>query len=557
MSPPTMSEPRSRRRLSLRARLLWAFLIPLFVVLAGVGLAATTALRLELTAQVDAQLAGAVDRSAKADGTPDRGAALPSPVPDTGTGTGTGRHGDGGPGDRHDGGPPDFLSARGQGDGTLGARVVDGSVTQAAVIGADGQIQALTTAQTGALAGVPVDGRPRTFDLGHDLGDYRVVAASAPDGDAIVTGLPFESTERALLRLVAAEVAVGLVGLVAAAVAGFLVIRRTLRPLRRVATTAARVAELPLSSGEVRLAERVPPADTDPHTEVGQVGSALNRLLDHVEQSLAARQASETQVRQFVADASHELRTPVAAIRGYAELVRRRGSAVPEDVGHALRRIESEGVRMSGLVDDLLLLARLDAGRDLATEEVDLTALLVDAVSDAHAAGPGHHWRIEQPGAGVLVPGDAGRLQQVLANLLANIRTHTPEGTTATARLSVSGGWAVLQVEDDGPGIPPALVASVFERFARGDSSRSRTAGSTGLGLAIVQAVVTAHGGTATVSSAPGRTVFTVRLPGASMAAPDTDTDSDAEGSPMTTAGNESPAEDRTLRRAPWRPAAT
>jgi two-component system OmpR family sensor kinase len=521
MTPPAPPLPRSRRRLSLRARLLWAFLIPLVVVLAVVGIGATVALQKELTGQVDQRLAAAVGRSSNADRGPGNGGA-----PDSG-----GQHGDpDGDGDGYGG--PDFLSARGQGDGTLGARVVDGTATQAGVIDADGQNLPLDDVQRALLAGVASDGRPRTVDLGHDLGDYRVVASPAPDGEVIVTGLPLGSTHEALLRLIAAEVVVGLLGLLAAAIAGFLVIRRTLRPLHRVASTATRVAELPLSSGEVRLAERVPPADTDTHTEVGQVGSALNRMLDHVEQSLAARQASETQVRQFVADASHELRTPIASIRGYAELVRRRGSEVPDDVGHALRRIESEGVRMSGLVDDLLLLARLDAGRDLATEEVDLTALLVDAVSDAHAAGPGHRWRIEQPGAAVVVPGDASRLHQVVANLLANIRTHTPEGTTATARLSVSDGWAVLQVEDDGPGIPPELVSTVFERFARGDSSRSRTAGSTGLGLAIVHAVVTAHGGSAIVTSAPGRTVFTVRLPDAAVTAPDVDDDLDGESSP-------------------------
>jgi two-component system OmpR family sensor kinase len=519
-----------------------------------VGVGATFALQKELTGQVDRRLATAVDRSTSADEVP--GGAVSA-------GEGASGSGDGGPHGDHDGdgfGGPDFLGARGQAEGTLGARLVDGIATEVAVLGARGQDRELTPAQRGILAGVAADGRPRTVDLGGDLGDYRIAAAPAADGDVIVTGLPLSSTHDALLRLIAAEVAVGLLGVLVAAVAGFLVIRRTLRPLHRVATTAGRVAELPLSSGEVRLAERVPPADTDPRTEVGQVGSALNRLLDHVEQSLAARQASETQVRQFVADASHELRTPVASIRGYAELVRRRGSEVPEDVGHALRRIESEGVRMSGLVDDLLLLARLDAGRDLAVEDVDLTALLVDAVSDAHAAGPRHRWRIEQPGAAVLVPGDGSRLHQVLANLLANVRTHTPEGTTATARLSTESGWAVLQVEDDGPGIPPALLGAVFERFARGDSSRSRTAGSTGLGLAIVHAVVTAHGGRATVTSEPGRTVFTVRLPNASMTTPEIDTDSLPDEPPTTGTDEQLPNDhpaDHPDRRAPSRPGPT
>ncbi|RBY83893.1 two-component sensor histidine kinase [Geodermatophilus sp. TF02-6] len=476
--------------MSLRARLLCAFLVPLVGVLAVVGAAATAALYRELLGQVDTQLAAAVDRSARADEAP--GAV------------------------RRDDVGPDFLLAPGQGDGTLGARVEDGVVTEAAVIGTRGQGDPLTDAQVAALAGVAADGVPRTTGLG-DLGDYRVVATATDDGDVIVTGLPLHSAQSALLRLVAVEVAAGLLGLLAAGAAGFLLIGRTLRPLHRVAATASRVAEVPLSSGEVRLAERVPAADTDRHTEVGRVGGALNRLLDHVEASVTARQASETRLRQFVADASHELRTPVTSIRGYTELVRRSGR-VPDDVDASLRRVESEAVRMSGLVDDLLLLARLDAGRELATGTVDLTALVVDVVSDAHAAGPGHRWRVDLPHAVVTVPGDGGRLHQVLANLLANIRTHTPEGTTATTRLSAEDGEAVLEVADDGPGIPPDLLGGVFERFARGDSARSRERGSTGLGLAIVQAVVTGHGGRVAVTSVPGRTVFTVRLPHATVA---------------------------------------
>jgi two-component system OmpR family sensor kinase len=487
-----------RRRLSLRAKLLWAFLVPLVLVLAVVGTVATAALRQELIGQVDTRLDAAVGRSSHADAVPgDRG---PRTYP-----------GDDG---------PDFLFTPGQGDGTLGARVQDGVVTEAGVIGTSGEQEALTVAQGEVLADVAAGGVPRTVQLGGDLGSYRVLAVAADDGGVLVTGLPLASTGDAVLRLIAVEVAAGLLGVLAAAGAGFLVLRRTLRPLHRVAATAGRVAELPLSTGEVQLAERVPDADTDPHTEVGRVGAALNRLLDHVEDSLAARHASETQVRQFVADASHELRTPVTSIRGYAELVRRQGSAVPDDVAQALRRVEGEAVRMSDLVDDLLLLARLDAGRELADDPVDLTALVLDVVSDAHAAGPGHRWRVDLPPVAVQVIGDESRLHQVLANLLTNVRTHTPSGTTAVTRLRADDGWAVLEVVDDGPGIPPELLGSVFERFARGDSSRSRNAGSTGLGLAIVQAVVTGSGGALSVASEPGRTAFTVRLPGATVVEP-------------------------------------
>jgi two-component system OmpR family sensor kinase len=233
------------------------------------------------------------------------------------------------------------------------------------------------------------------------------------------------------------------------------------------------------------------------------------------------------QVRQFVADASHELRTPLASIRGYAEVFRRQRTdgrtPAPEDVDHMLRRVEAESMRMSVLVDDLLLLARLDAGRDLELGEVDLSVVVLDAVSDASVAGPAHSWRVDIPPVAVLLPGDAARLHQVLANLLANVRTHTPEGTAATARLRVEDGSAVLEVADDGPGIPAALQPQVFERFARGDASRSRAAGSTGLGLAIVAAVVAAHDGSVAVASRPGRTVFTVRLPGAVLGDPEDD----------------------------------
>ncbi|SFT56797.1 two-component system, OmpR family, sensor kinase [Geodermatophilus amargosae] len=489
------------RSRSLRARLLWAFLVPLALVLAVVGTAATAAVHGELLGQVDDRLAAAVDRSAHADGAPGDGEA------------GDGEAGDGEAGD---GDGPDFLLVPGQGDGTLGARVVDGAVVEAAVIGTGGEGEALTREQAAVLAGVPADDVARTVDLG-PLGDYRVVATATGDGGAIVTGLPLASAETALVRLVAVEAVAGLLGLLAAGAVGSVVVGRTLRPLHRVAATAGRVAELPLSSGEVQLAERVPAAHTDPRTEVGRVGAALNRLLNSVESGIAARQASETRLRRFVADASHELRTPVTSIRGYTELVRRRGG-LPEDADASLRRVEAEAVRMSGLVDDLLLLARLDAGRELAVDTVDLTGLVMDAVSDAHAAGPAHSWRVDLPAAAVLAPGDAARLHQVLANLLANVRTHTPPGTTATTRLRAEDGTAVLEVADDGPGLPAGLLPGVFERFARGDASRSRASGSTGLGLAIVAAVVEGHGGTVGVDSRPGRTVFTVRLPGATVA---------------------------------------
>jgi two-component system OmpR family sensor kinase len=372
----------------------------------------------------------------------------------------------------------------------------------------------LDTDQRAAVTSVPVDGRPRTVDV-PGLGDYRLIAVQATDGSTLVTGLPLGPAHETVWRLVLVEAIVAGAALVMAGLAGAFIVRASLSPLRRVAATARRVTELPLAKGEVDLSVRVPDADTDTRTEVGQVGAALNRMLGHVGDALAVRHASETRVRQFVADASHELRTPLAAIRGYAELTRRGRETVPGDVAHALGRIESESARMTTLVDDLLLLARLDSGRPLDRDPVQLSQIVVDSVNDAHAVSPDHRWMLELPDDPVTVTGDSARLRQVLANLLANARTHTPAGTTVTTSLAVVDGSAIVSVADDGPGIPDQVLPDVFERFARGDTSRSRAAGSTGLGLAIVAAVVDAHGGRVEVSSRTGATVFRVHLPDA------------------------------------------
>lgn len=378
----------------------------------------------------------------------------------------------------------------------------------------------LTAAQQRALAGVPRDGHAHTVDL-PDLGSYRVQYAASPDGSATYyVALPTKDVDDNIDTLIVVEVCVTAAGLLAASLAGFVIVGVATRPLRRVAATATRVSELPLHTGEVNLSERVPESECDPHTEVGQVGAALNRMLDHVHGALHARQQSEMRVRQFVADASHELRTPLASIRGYAELTRRGREQVGPDTRHALGRIESEAGRMTLLVEDLLLLARLDAGRPLQFEQTDLIPLVVDTVSDSRAAGMDHNWRLDLPEEPALVSADAARIQQVLVNLLGNARKHTPPGTTVTARVQRRGPWMCVDVEDNGQGIPPELLPHVFERFARGDSARSRATGSTGLGLAIVQAVAAAHGGAVTVDSVPGRTVFTVHLPALVPAVP-------------------------------------
>lgn len=401
----------------------------------------------------------------------------------------------------------------GEGAGAVLLLSVDGEVFRAGYLGY-GQIKELSAAQIAVLLAVPGDRQPHTVDLG-DLGSYRVVATpfDAVEGAAIVlNGLSLSEADAATASLIQTIATVSLAAIALALALGALVVRVALRPLTRVVETASRVSELPLETGAVSMPERVP-VDA-PGTEVGQVGAALNRLLGKVETSLAARHESEQKLRRFVADASHELRTPLASIRGYAELGQR-PARLPADTARSLERIESESVRMSTLVEEMLLLARLDAGRDLRAEPVALGALLVEAVADAHVAGPDHRWDLELPPDDIEVRGDPDRLRQALGNLLANARVHTPPGTTVTVALESTERGAAITVTDDGPGIDAALQPTLFERFTRGDDSRSRVAGSTGLGLAIVAAIVGAHGGSVSVDSVPGRTVFRIELPGA------------------------------------------
>jgi len=419
----------------------------------------------------------------------------------------------------------------GQAIGTLSVRIVDGRMSTASVLAEQPSsptaapcLRPLSTEDAAVVGTITAADGPVSRNL-PSLGDYRLVA-SPPQHTTqgplvLITGLPQKSQDSTLWGLGWTLGAVALAGLAAAGLLGWAIVRRTLRPLRRVADTATKVTELPLDRGDVGLSVRVPELDTDPSTEVGQVGAALNRMLGHVAGALAARQASETRARQFVADASHELRTPLAAIRGYAELTHRSRDVIPPELAHAMRRVESESARMTTLVDDLLLLARLDSGRPLDLREMDLSRLIVDVVSDAHIAGPGHVWRLELPEEPIIVIGDAARLHQVLANLVTNARTHTPSGSTVTTALARGpGDHVTVTVTDNGPGIPAAVLPNIFERFARGDTSRSRAAGSTGLGLAIVSAVVAAHHGTVEVTSRPGRTEFTVRLPQVSDSSP-------------------------------------
>ena len=421
-----------------------------------------------------------------------------------------------------------------QRNGEWGAMVVPNPIT-------------LSAADKATLSAISPTAGPLPPCLTRELpsvgGTYELTVAKDPNG-TYITGLSLNGVHDLLKDVALAEIGVFGGALVLAGVLGTVWVRLSLRPLRRVAATASRVAELPLESGEVAMPRGVP--DTDPGTETGQLGLAFNRMLGHVETALRRRASSEARLRRFAADASHELRTPLAAIRGYAELGLLHPGDSTETVTHALGRVLSESTRMSVLVDDLLLLARLDAGRPLNTDPVDMTRLAIEATSDAQVARPDHRWVLELPDDPVQVRGDEHRLHQVLANLLSNAGRHTPEGTTVT--VGVSGTLppgedrapgdgldsvrhgdipaeprVVLTVTDDGPGIPAGLLPDLFERFTRADTARTHAvdAASTGLGLAIVDAVVAAHEGAVLVTSRPGMTRFTIVLARLAEPAPD------------------------------------
>lgn len=352
----------------------------------------------------------------------------------------------------------------------------------------------------------------------------------ADQGVTLVVGASLSGVRSTLARLELIEILVSVAVLLVMAVVGRWLVHLGLRPLDEIAETAGAIAAGDLS----RRVER-----EDPDTEVGRLGLALNAMLGQIEAAFGATEASEERLRRFAADASHELRTPLTSIRGYAELFRRGACERPDDLRLAMRRIEEESKRMGVLVDDLLLLARLDQRRPDERCEVDLVAIATDAVTDARAADPDRPIELQTPRLGsVRVIGDEARLRQLVANLLANTRHHTPAGTPVVvstwiepgaanagggAGASTGGGnpggdRAVLSVADRGPGIAPEHAARVFERFYRADSARSRRtlgeAAGTGLGLSIVAAIAESHGGSVAVSSAPGRgATFRVEVP--------------------------------------------
>lgn len=405
------------------------------------------------------------------------------------------------------------LDAPGQGPGTLSLCTANGQTVVAGMLDSVGSTQTLSDADQQTLLALSTsDG---TIEVDLEVGEYLVVTQDNPVSEGvIVTGVPLAETHRTLAVLVAVIAAGSVAVMIGAGVLGSWIIRRTMQPLERVSQVAAGVAHMDLALETLPEATRVQPADAHPGDEVGAVGYALNQLLDNVQSALEARSRTEEQMRVFVADASHELRTPLAAIKGYADMIR--WTETLTDQGKtSLERVNSQTERMSRLVEDLLLLARLDEGREPEMTEVDLTELLVENVMDLQVAAPSHAWQLNLPEDVVEVRGDRSQLQQVLLNLLSNARKHTDEGTTVTASLSISasGREAIMSVSDNGPGIDPDFKSKIFDRFTRADAARSGSDGTTGLGLPIAKAIVEAHGGSIDVVSRPGRTEFTVRLP--------------------------------------------
>ena len=334
--------------------------------------------------------------------------------------------------------------------------------------------------------------------------EFRLLAQPLGEAGTVVVAVPLtevRATERLLLLI--GGVVSGLV-LVAIGVAAYWLTRRELRPLERMAEKSGAIA-----AGD--LSQRVQP--DDPRTEVGRLGGALNAMLAEIERAFAERLAAEERLRQFVADASHELRTPVTSIRGYAELFRRGARDRPADMANVMQRIEQEGKRMGELVEELLLLARLDQGLPLEHQPADVSVVVDAAVDAARAADPERPIDLDSQSP-LVVLGAESRLRQAVDNLLTNARVHTPAGTPIHVRLAAEEGEVVLEVADEGPGVPPEEADRIFERFYRTDRSRTRSQGGVGLGLAIVRSVAEAHGGAVGYRPGPGGgSIFRVVLP--------------------------------------------
>jgi two-component system OmpR family sensor kinase len=471
------------RRTTLRSRVLAVLLVALLVSCATVALVTTLALHGFLQDRLDQQLESANRRNVGQAGR----LVGPNRPPDAGR-----------PG----------LAAIGlvigQPVGTIGAEITDGQVAAFNVVGRSGDY----SASYPVITALQPSSGPTTRNLA-GLGSYRLLAVQGPNGSTLVTGLPESDVNDTVAHLLLVELVVFAAALVVTGVGAAASVRLSLRPLTRVAATAEQVSAMPLASGDVRLPPPVP--NPAPGTEAGKVADAVNRMLAHVQNALRHRHASEDRLRRFVADASHELRTPVAIIRSHAEFAERAGGAeLAPDVARSLERIRAQSDRMTALVEDLLLLARLDSGRPLARASVDLTRLVLDAVRDAQVAVPDHVWRLDLPDEPVTVCGDEPTLHQSVGNLLANAGRHTPADTTVTVSLRHAPGAVLLDVADDGPGVPPDLQPRLFERFVH---SAAGPVKGYGLGLPIVAAIAHAHGGRVEVHSNPGATAFRIVLP--------------------------------------------
>ena len=493
MSP---GAPRGWRTWSLRKQLVTGVSAVVMVVLIVVGTMSVLTLRASVTGIIDQQLAAAADGFG-ASVTKYRASPLPSgqlPAPQA---------------------MKPLTMLIGQAPGNVVVLARDGRIVDSALFG-DGDAGSVPAAALDEIATDQwwTNGETRT-DWLPGLGTYRVTTRPGDAGETLITAASLRPASEAATRETFIVAGLILLALLATALSTLAVVRFALRPLSRVAGTAAEVASLPLNRDQYAITPRVARADTDPRTEVGLVGDTLNRLLDNVEGALTDVAASDRRMRQFITDASHELRTPLAAIQGYAELTRQDAAVLPETTEYSLARIEAESTRMNALVSDLLLLARIDEGQDLETTDVDLADLVVNAANDAAVSSPAHSWVTRVPDDAVWVRGDRAKLHQAVANLLSNARVHTPEGTVVTTTITTADGaaMATLVVADDGPGIEEALLPHLFERFVRADKSRSRQAGNSGLGLAITAAIVEAHEGSIVAESADGSTSFTMRLP--------------------------------------------
>lgn len=522
---------------SLQHQLVALIVISVVMVTAVIGAVSVIAQNHSLVSRLDEQLRISLDSAFGLFGpgnremnTPGDNPGVPEDMPQNMNGTGMVGSGPG----------PRF--------GSLDLVVVGETVLSANLVDDEGVTYALSSEDIATLMNADVTRQsPRNITVG-DQGSFRIMGQSESVGNTegtVIVGQSLTEVKRTTRTLTLLFVLTGLVGVVVAAAVARLLVRVALSPVERLRATTSRITRTPLTSGAVSLPDRIPADSYREGTEVGDLSESFNQMLDHVEEALVERERSEARLKRFAADASHELRTPLATVSGYAELAQRRNAEVPEDVARSLDRIRSESGRMATLVEDLLLLARLDSGDRVVASRVDIARVILDCVSDARVTGPDHLWslEIEEDAATLAMKGNAGQLHQMMANLLANARLHTPPGTQVIVRLGKSGTTHVLiEVEDTGPGIPPELQQRLFDRFTRGDEARAPlstshsetgsesgaargTGGaalttsprtmhrSTGLGLAITSALVEAHGGKITVTSSPGRTVFSLCLP--------------------------------------------